>query len=143
MSGKGVHHIGITTGHFDETVKLYEQGLGFRVKHIWGRDKRVYMMETGDGTCVEVFEGDPAPDEDHSAHKNGEWMHLALHTDDIRTSYRRALEAGAKPYLEPTYADIIEAKPERVHMLFAYVTGFDGEQIEFIQELDGPPPADW
>lgn len=134
----GIHHVGITAGRFDETTRLYQEGLGFTVKHIWGRDKRVYMMEICDGSYVEVFEGDPSADGSHGPQKNGEWMHLALHTDDIHASYHRALEAGAAPLHPPTYADILEAKPEPVYMLFAYVTGFEGEQIEFIQELDGP-----
>lgn len=136
MMGKGIHHIGITSGHFAETVRLYQEGLGFTVKHIWGHEKKVYMMETGDGTCVEVFEGESAPAGDHSAHGNGEWMHLALRTENIEASYAQALKAGAKAKLPPTYADILEAQPEPVYMYFAYVTGFDGEEIEFIQELD-------
>ena len=134
----GVNHIGITSGHFQDTVRLYQEGLGFSVKHIWGRDKKVYMMDTGDGVCVEVFEGDSASDVLHDAHPNGEWMHLALNTSDIWTSYNRALEAGAKPKLPPTYADILEAEPEPVYMYFAYLYGYDGEEIEFIQILDGP-----
>lgn len=138
MRATGVHHIGITTAHFEQTVRLYQEGLGFTVKHIWGYDKKVYMMETGDGTCVEVFEGEPAPETSHAAHANGEWMHLALRTDNIGASYAAALAAGAKPKLKPTYANILEAKPAPVYMYFAYVTGFDGEEIEFIQELDGP-----
>lgn len=135
----GIHHVGITSGHFEQTVRLYQEGLGFTVKHIWGRDKKVYMMEIGNGSYVEVFEGDPGQDTPQGSIPNGRWMHLALRTDDVEASYRRALEAGASPLQPPTFADIQEAKPQRVYMLFAYVTGFDGEQIEFIQKLDGPP----
>lgn len=138
MTLRGVHHIGITTGHFEQTVRLYREGLGFEIQHRWGRDKRVYMMQTGDGTCIEVFEGDPAPVVSHSEHANGEWMHLALRTDDIQAGYDRALAAGARPKLPPTYADIQEAQPGPVYMYFAYLTGYDGEEIELIQELDGP-----
>lgn len=138
MRVNGIHHVGITSGHFAQTVNLYQQGLGFRVRHIWGHEKKVYMLEAGDGSYVEVFEGDPTPDADHSTQVNGEWMHLALRTEDIEASYQRALKAGAKPVLPPTYADIVEAVPAPVYMMFAYVAGFDGEQIEFIQELDGP-----
>jgi hypothetical protein len=29
----------------------------------------------------------------------------------------------------------VEATPQQVNMWFAYVTGFDGEEIEFIQEV--------
>ncbi|MDD4849379.1 MAG: VOC family protein [Gemmiger sp.] len=138
MSIQGVHHIGITTGHFADTVRLYEEGLGFTIKHTWGRDKKVYMMETGDGTCVEVFEGEEAPAASHAQHANGEWMHLALRSADIHADYARALAAGAKPKLPPTYADILEATPQPVYMWFAYLIGYDGEEIELIQELEGP-----
>lgn len=139
MSGKepSLHHVGMTSYHFEDTIRLYEEGLGFTVKHIWGRDKRVYMMDMGDGSCIEVFEGG---DEDVPA--SGRWLHVALRTDDIRASYDRAIAAGAKPKLEPTFADILEAKPEPVYMYFAYVIGFDGEEIEFIQEVKGREPWD-
>lgn len=138
MKACGVHHIGITSGHFEDTVRLYQEGLGFTIQHRWGKGKRVYMMQTGDGTCIEVFEGDPAEAKDHSTHDNGEWMHVALRTDNIREAYARAVAAGAKEKLPPTYANIMEATPEPVYMYFAYLTGYDGEEIELIQELDKP-----
>lgn len=55
---KGIHHVGITAAQFEKTVRLYQDGLGFTVKHIWGRDKRVYMMEICEESYVEVFEGE-------------------------------------------------------------------------------------
>jgi glyoxylase I family protein len=125
----GVHHIGMSSRHFDDTVRLYQEGLGFTIKPTWGKGQRVYMMDMGDGSCVEVFE---EKEEDLPA--VGRWMHLALNTRDIHESYRRALAAGAQPKLPPTFADIVEATPRQVNMWFAYVTGFDGEEIEFIQE---------
>lgn len=140
MSLSGVHHIGITTGHFADTVRLYQEGLGFTVKHIWGRGKKVYMMEAGNGTCVEVFEGDPEADASGKPDGNGRWMHLALRTDDIQADYRRALDAGFQSKLPPTYADILEAEPEPVYLWFAYLVGYDGEEVELIQELEGPAP---
>ena len=138
MGVYGMHHIGITTGHLSKTLELYQRGLGFQIRHIWGREKKVYMMEAPDHTFVEIFEGEPTPSVSHEPYANGEWMHLALRTDDIQKSYEQALSAGAKPLLKPSYADIVEAVPAPVYMYFAYVSGFDGEQIEFIQELDGP-----
>jgi glyoxylase I family protein len=131
-----LHHIGIASNHFDDTIRLYREGLGFTILHTWGRDRRVYMMDMGDGSCVEVFE---EPDKDLPA--VGRWMHIALNTEDIQASYRRAIAAGAKPKLEPTFADILEATPEPVYMWFAYVTGYNGEEIEFIQEADKPGGA--
>lgn len=127
----GVHHVGLSSNHFDDTVRLYQEGLGFTIKHTWGRGQRVYMMDMGDGSCVEVFE-----EPDKELPPLGRWVHLALNTGDIQESYRRALAAGAKPKLEPTFAEIEEATPGQVNMWFAYVTGFDGEEIEFIQEAE-------
>jgi len=127
----GLHHIGMTSYHFEDTIRLYQEGLGFTIKHIWGRDKQIYMMDMGDGSCIEVFEGG-----EEEVSGSGRWVHVALKTDNIEESYKRALAAGAKPKLVPTFADILEAKPEPVYMYFAYVIGYDGEEIEFIQEID-------
>lgn len=137
-NARGIHHAAITTAHLADTLRLYEQGLGFTVKHIWGRDKKVYMLDVGGGACVELFEGDAQPEGAGVPCQNGRWMHLALRTGDIKASYQKALDAGAKPKLAPTYANILEAQPRPVYMYFAYLTGFDGEEIELIQELDGP-----
>lgn len=127
----GVHHIGMGTKHYDETLRLYQEGLGFTIKHTWGKGERVAMLDMGDGACVEVFEeqGDALP-------VNGCWKHLALNTTDIHKSYQRALDAGFKPKLVPTFAEIEEATPTQVNMWFAYITGPSGEEIEFIQEAD-------
>jgi glyoxylase I family protein len=126
----------MASNHFDETVRLYREGLGFNILHTWGRDRRVYMMDMGDGSCVEVFE-----EPDSTLPSLGRWMHLALNTPDIQESYRRAVAAGAKPKSPPAFADILEATPAPVYMWFAYVTGYDGEEIEFIQEVDKPAQA--
>ena len=130
QKSNGVHHIGMSSTHFDDTVRLYQDGLGFTVKHTWGKGQRVYMMDVGDGSCIEVFE-----EKEKELPQVGRWMHVAINTDDIRKSYDRAVKAGAKPKLPPTFADIVEATPAQVNMWFAYVTGFDGEEIEFIQEV--------
>ena len=130
QKSNGVHHIGMSSTHFDDTVRLYQDGLGFTVKHTWGKGQRVYMMDVGDGSCIEVFE-----EKEKELPQVGRWMHVAINTEDIRKSYDRAVKAGAKPKLPPTFADIVEATPAQVNMWFAYVTGFDGEEIEFIQEV--------
>lgn len=131
-SSTSLHHVGLASKRFDETIRLYVEGLGFSVRHEWGREARVCMLDMGDGSCVEVFESD------EELPSRGRWLHLALRSEDIEESYRRAVEAGAAPKLPPTYADIEEARPERVYMYFAYVVGPNGEEIEFIQELEGP-----
>lgn len=62
----GIHHIGMHSHHFDETVRFYEEGLGLTVKHTWGKGERVAMMDAGCGSCIEVFdagEGETIPEE--------------------------------------------------------------------------------
>lgn len=134
---RGMHHVSITTGCFDRAVRMYREGLGFTVKHTWGRDQKVCMLDAGDGVCVELTEGRPGTHAGGGPFGNGQWMHLALRTEDIRRDYQRALDAGFQGTLPPTYADILEAEPKPVSLWFAYLTGCDGEQIELIQELDG------
>lgn len=129
----GIHHIGMHSHHFDETIRFYEEGLGFTVKHTWGKGERVAMMDAGCGSCIEVFDAGEG-----ETVSGGSWIHVALHTEDIHASYERAIRAGGKPKLAPAFADILEATPEPVYMWFAYVVGFDGEEIEFIQEVEKP-----
>jgi glyoxylase I family protein len=129
----GIHHIALLSNHFDEALKLYQEGLGLQIVHTWGKEKRVVMLDTGCGSCIELFE-----EKDKSLPAVGRWMHLALNTGDINASFRRAVEAGAKPKMEPAFAEILEATPAPVYMWFAFLTGFDGEEIEFIQETPGP-----
>jgi glyoxylase I family protein len=125
----GIHHVAMSSNHFDETLKLYQDGLGLKVVHTWGKEKRVAMLDTGDGSCIELFE-----ETDTSIPAAGRWKHLALNSQNIEASYRRAIEAGAKPKMKPSFARILEATPTPVYMWFAFLTGFDGEEIEFIQE---------
>lgn len=131
---RGIHHVGMISHHFDDTIRFYRDGLGFTVKHTWGKGERVYMMDTGGGSCIEVFDGGS----DEETMPGGSWLHVALYTDNIHESYRRAIAAGGKPKLEPAFADILEATPKPVYMWFAYVIGYDGEEIEFIQEIEEP-----
>lgn len=133
-TAKGIHHVGMIAHHFDDTIRFYQEGLGFTVKHTWGKGERVYMMDAGQGSCIEVFDGGTQ----EQTVQGGSWLHVALHTEDIRASYERAVAAGGKPKLEPTFADIMEAAPKPVYMWFAYVVGFEGEEIEFIQEVEEP-----
>ena len=128
----GIHHVGMISHHFEETVRFYREGLGFTVKHTWGKGERVCMMDTGGGSCIEVFDGGAGEE----TPPGGCWLHVALHTEDIKESYKRAVAAGGKPKLEPAFAEILEAAPAPVYLWFAYVTGFDGEEIEFIQETE-------
>lgn len=126
----GLHHIALACNHLEDTIRLYTEGLGMKLHRTWGREKTITFLDMGDGSCVELFEST------QPVENGGNWLHLALETDDIRASYDRAVAAGARPHLEPGFADIVEAKPRPVQMWYAYVIGLEGEQIEFIQEVN-------
>jgi glyoxylase I family protein len=79
QKSNGVHHIGMSSSHFDDTVRLYQEGLGFTVKHTWGKGQRIYMMDMGDGSCIEVFE-----EKDKDLPAVGRWMHVAINTHDMK-----------------------------------------------------------
>ncbi len=125
-----LHHGALNSYYFEDTIRLYQEGLGLTIGHIWGRGNRVYMMDLGDGAYIEVMEGGPETVKDQ-----GRWPHIGLKTDDIWASYNRAIAAGAKPKAEPMFCDVIEGKPEPVQFWAAAVIGFEGEDITFIQEV--------
>ena len=129
----GVTHIGIRSHNFEKTVKLYQEGFGFKVVKSWewGENGKAYIMDTGDGVCIEI-----GNDGDESTPPIGKFSHIALRTDDIKASYERALKAGARPKVPPTFSDIAQAKPEPWKLWFAYVIGFDNEEFEFIQDVN-------
>jgi len=80
-----------------------------------------------DGGIVEVFSGGPEVDE-----ANPRWGHLAVAVDDVPGTYKKAVEFGAKPAVEPTALSIPSDPPLPVEIAFVY--GFGGEYLEFFKE---------
>lgn len=128
---KGLHHIGFAAQHFEETLHLYTQGFGMTIKHTWGHGEPIHMLDMGNGACIELFHQTP------SACQTPCWQHITLKTADIRTAFQRAVRAGARVEREPTFAEIPEAQPQPVKMWFANLRGYEGEEIELIQEVEG------
>src|ERR1700733_5233369 len=106
----GFHHVAIRAVDFDETVRFYTEGLGFRVHFSFSippRVDRAVFLDSGDGRFVEVFsqtsivvaEGRRRqPNEEPT---EGAILHFCLRVADTDASYARALAAGAKSRLEP------------------------------------------
>ena len=125
---------------FDATIRFYTEGLGFRVHFpfsVPGRIDRAAFLDAGDGRFVEVF-GDGstvqsegrrrAPGEDRT---EGALLHFCLRTTDTDASYARALAAGATSRVEPGTRRLSE--DPLVEVRIAFVTGPNGEVIEFMQ----------
>ena len=126
--GPGFHHIAMRASDLDATVRFYEEGLGFRRAYGWGEgDGRAVMLDSGDGNYLEVFAGGKrAPGEDPP---EGAVLHFALRIPDTDAAFRRAVDAGARPTVEPKDVTISGDPPVRVRL--AFVKGPDGEIIEF------------
>jgi glyoxylase I family protein len=136
----GFHHVAIRAVDFDETVRFYTEGLGFRVHFpfaVPGRIDRAAFLDAGDGRFVEVFgpgstvqaEGRRRkPDEERT---EGAVLHFCLRVADTDASYARAMAAGAVSRVEPGTRRLSEVPV--VDVRIAFVAGPNGEVIEFMQ----------
>ncbi len=139
-SAPGFHHVAIRAVDFDETIRFYTEGLGFRVHlpfSIPGRIDRAAFLDAGDGRFVEVFgQGSTVQAEGRRRQPNeerteGALLHFCLKVTDTDASYARALAAGASSRVEPVTRRLSENPPVEVRI--AFVTGPNGEVIEFMQ----------
>jgi catechol 2,3-dioxygenase-like lactoylglutathione lyase family enzyme len=126
----GIHHICLKTPDLARTVKFYMEGLDARFVVEWGKDgasDHAILVDLGDGDFLEIFESS----EDFG---EGKWQHVALRTEDIEESVRKAVEAGGVARFAPQDADIHARSGEIVRMRFCFVDAPGGEVIEFIQD---------
>lgn len=139
-SPPGFHHVAIRAVDFDETIRFYTEGLGFSVHYRFSvpdRIDRAAFLDAGDGRFVEVFGDGSAvqsegrrrrPEEERT---EGALLHFCLRVADTPASYRRALAAGAASRVEPVTRQLGQNPP--VEVCIAFVTGPNGEVIEFMQ----------
>ena len=134
-SPQGIHHVAMKVADFDRTLAFY-QALGMTVDLAWGAkgpdgDGRAAMLACGRGANIEVFAGGPV-----GGRPEGQWMHVALETDDCDAAWDRAMAAGAKPQSDkPFNAEIKRDGQPSVHVRIAFFYGPDGEIVEFFQKL--------
>lgn len=128
IKGAGFHHIGIKVKNFDASIKFYTEGLGFTVIRTWGEgDGRAAMLDIGGGDIMEMFAG--GSDE---LNRENVWQHFAMHVDDTDQAYECAIRAGAKTIRLPETVTL-DSKPEKLTIRIAFVSGPDGEQLEFFK----------
>ncbi len=124
LGGGGIHHVAMRVQDFDASVRFYTDLLGLRNVLQWGEGpKRAVMLDTGDGSCIELFAGgtpEPKPE--------GHVIHFALRCRDVDGVYARALAAGAPSIIAPKDVEIASTPPLPVRL--AFFGGPDGETIE-------------
>jgi catechol 2,3-dioxygenase-like lactoylglutathione lyase family enzyme len=127
---KGIHHVCLKTADLARTVAFYMEGLGARFVVEWGKDggsDHAVLVDLGDGDFLEIFESPESFPE-------GRWQHVAVRTEDIEQSVRRAELAGGIPRGQPRDADIPARSGEIIRMRFCFVDAPGGESIEFIED---------
>jgi len=124
IGGGGIHHVAMKVKDFDASVEFYTTVMGFKPTMSWGEgDGRAVMLDSGDGSCVELFAGgsaEPRPE--------GAWIHLAFNSSDVDAAFERIRHAGVKVILVPTSIDL-PSNPSRT-VRIAFFAGPDGETVE-------------
>lgn len=130
---EGFHHAAMRARDFDASVAFYREGLGMTPAISWGQgDGRAVMLDAGGGGHVEVFAGGTSRPPRGKNDPEPALLHLAFRTRSCDASFARAVAAGAAVAAEPKTLTIPSDPPKTVRI--AFVTGPDGETIEFFQD---------
>lgn len=127
----GFHHIALKVKNFDEALKFYTEGLGYKVFTGWGEaGHEIVMLDLGDGGLLELFRG-----ESDTVFNDTGYIHFAVKVDDVDAAYNKAIAAGAKPHTLPKVVHL-NSKPIDMSINIAFVLGPGGEQIEFFKVVE-------
>lgn len=125
----GFHHVALKVRDFDASLRFYMETLGFVQVMAWGQgDGRAAMLDTGDGSCLELFAGGGEIKPDSAI------LHFAFRCDDPDGAIERVRAAGAAVTMEPRTLEIPNCVPPAT-VRFAFCKGPDGEQVEFFRRL--------
>ncbi len=120
----GLHHASLRTEDLARSMAFYEK-LGCTPIRRWLMGEApAAMMDAGGGNILEFV---TLP---QGAEENPRFAHIALRSADADGDYAAALAAGAASHTPPKDVLLAGELPIRV----AFVTGPDGELIEFFQE---------
>ena len=126
MNFNGYHHIGLYTADLAKSLAFYTEGLGGKITFSFpmgNTGKTIYLVDLGGNAVVEII-----PKGTGAAESNAHWVHIAVTTDDARAAFEKAIQAGACTQSEPQ--DLMLGT---MAVCNAFVTGPDGEVIEFFQ----------
>lgn len=130
IKGMGFHHIALRAKDIEKSLKMYK-ALGMKEIVRWGEGERlIVMLDVGDGGRIELF----ANGGNEYAVK-GKWNHFAVCVEDVEQAYKTALSAGFEP-LTPPKTVPLDSSPEKISINIAFVTGPDGEELEFFREVN-------
>lgn len=129
INGLGFHHIALKCNNLSESLKMYK-ALGMTEVVRWGEgDGTVVMLDIGDGGRIELFANGS---DEYSA--KSKWAHFAMCVDDVDGAYSAALAAGFNSLTAPKTVPL-DSAPQKISIRIAFVTGPDGEEVEFFKEV--------
>lgn len=114
-----IAHVALYTPAFEQTLRFYEEVFGAKNLGLFEIGRRGCWLSL-DGDILEVFES--------PARGDGAWKHIAIACQDVDAVYQKALEHGAKAYVEPKNLSLELEQPLRARI--AFIIGPGGEQIE-------------
>lgn len=127
--GLGFHHIALKCADIEKSLAMY-RALGLREVLRWGEgDRLIVMLELADGGRIELFANGS---DDFSP--MGKWAHFALKAADVPAVYAAALAAGFVSKTPPRVVPL-DSRPCPASIHIAFVTGPDGEEVEFFREV--------
>lgn len=124
----GIAHVAIYTNEFEKTIDFYKNVLEAKEIGHPNTPRRGAFLSVGKDV-FEFFESEKMED--------GVIKHIALECDDADAMYEKAISYGAISHMEPK--DIVLTLANEANELVdnearvAFVKGFAGEQIEFMQ----------
>ncbi len=128
IAGLGSHHIAIQTIDYEASVAFYTEVMGMtRAVEFNAGERRVSLLDIGDGSHLELFEPTPGSNPAGDA-KGNVVFHFALATSDIETALERVRAAGREITVELKTLDL---GPWNVSI--AFFKGPSGEVVEFFQ----------
>ncbi len=125
----GFAHVALRCKDINKSISMYK-ALGMQEVIRWGEgEKLIVMLAMPSGDRIELF----ANGSDFYS-PNGKWQHFAIAVDDVDAAYAAALSAGFLPQTPPKIAPL-DSHPYKTTLNVAFVTGPDGESLEFFKEL--------
>ncbi|WP_068497380.1 VOC family protein [Paenibacillus kribbensis] len=144
MSVMGLAHVAIQAIDYQTTIAFYTEVLGFKRGHYWSLpsfqiQEASMLISPDQRTCLEIFDNDAvipaqgkkAASEEEIAH--GALLHLAFYVDNVDEIYQRALDHGARTFVEPGQLTLGEPP---LAVKNALVHSPNGEVIEFIEDVN-------
>jgi catechol 2,3-dioxygenase-like lactoylglutathione lyase family enzyme len=126
----GFHHVCLRVPDLKKTTDFYIYALDATLVAEWGtsgHDDHAYILDLGVGDYLEIFQSAQTFD-------IGSWQHVAVWTDNIDVSFKRALAYGAKVIAEPAQSDIPTRSGQIVKMKYGFIRAPGGEIVEFIED---------